>query len=136
VTSQQAATLLPLWQAADRLATSGSATTADLEAAFRQIQAAMTADQLQAIQSMDLSGQNMLVLAQKLGIAMPAGQATLTPGQQATMEAGGWDSWPRRAPRRARNADAWRPTGRGGQWQPGCARDGRRFRCDLLSSRD
>lgn len=87
VTSQQAATLLPLWQAADSLATSGNASSADLEAAFQKIQAAMTADQLQAIQSMDLSGQSMRALAQKLGIAMPAGQATLIPEQQATMDA-------------------------------------------------
>lgn len=87
VTPQQAATLLPLWQAADSLATSGNASSADLEATFQKIQAAMTADQLQAIQSMDLTGQNMLALAQKLGIAMPAGQATLTPAQQATMDA-------------------------------------------------
>jgi hypothetical protein len=89
VTPQQAATLLPLWQTADSLATSGNAISADLEAALQQIQAAMTADQLQAIQSMDLSGQGMLALAQKLGIAVPAGQATLAPEQQATMEAGG-----------------------------------------------
>jgi hypothetical protein len=70
----------------------GSQGTLNLEAAFQQIQAAMTADQLQAIQSMDLSGQDTLALAQKLGIAMPAGQATLTPEQQATMEAGGFDA--------------------------------------------
>jgi hypothetical protein len=92
VTPQQAATLLPLWQAADSLATSGNASSTDLEAAFQQIQAAMTADQLQAIQSMDLSDQNMQALTQKLGIAMPAGQATLTPEQQATLEAGGYSS--------------------------------------------
>jgi hypothetical protein len=79
VTPQQAATLLPLWQAADRLATSGSANSADLEAAFKRIQAAMTTDQLQAIQSMDLSSQNMLALAQKLAIAMPAGANSQPP---------------------------------------------------------
>ncbi len=87
VTPQQAATLLPLWQAADNLVTAGNATAEDQEAAFQQIQDAMTAEQVQAIQSMNLSGQNMLDLAQKLGIEMPAGQATLTPEQQATMDA-------------------------------------------------
>lgn len=75
VTPEQAATLLPLWQAANTLMTSGNASTADQEAAFQQIQDAMTAGQMQAIQSMDLSGQNMLDLAQKLGIEMPGGQA-------------------------------------------------------------
>lgn len=87
VTPQQAATLLPLWQTADDLAKAGNATAADQEAAFQQIQDAMTPEQMQAIQSMDLSGQNMPDLAQKLGIGMPGGQATLTPEQQATMDA-------------------------------------------------
>jgi hypothetical protein len=94
VTSEQAATLLSLWQALDSLVTSGNATTADLDAAFQQIQNAMTAEQMQAIQSMDLSGQNMQALAQKLGIAMPAGQATLTPEQQAAIDAAGTNGQP------------------------------------------
>ena len=87
VTPQQAAALLPLWQTADDLVTAGNATAADQEAAFQQIQDAMTAEQVQAIQSMDLSGQNMLDLAQKLGIEMPASQATLPSEQRATMDA-------------------------------------------------
>jgi hypothetical protein len=57
----------------------GSQGTLNLEAAFKRIQAAMTTDQLQAIQSMDLSSQNMLALAQKLAIAMPAGANSQPP---------------------------------------------------------
>jgi len=76
VTPKQAATLLPLWQAVNALMVSGNASTADQEAAFQQIEDAMTAGQMQAIQSMDLSGQNTLDLAQKLGIEMPEGQAS------------------------------------------------------------
>ncbi|MEJ2596766.1 MAG: hypothetical protein P8Z00_00460 [Anaerolineales bacterium] len=81
VTPEQAATLLPLWQAADASMVSGNASAADQQAAFQQIQAAMTAGQMRAIQSMDLSGQNMLDLAQKLGIEMPGGQASGQPPQ-------------------------------------------------------
>ncbi len=48
----------------------------------------MTAEQMQAIQSMNLSGPNMADIAKELGLELPAGgPGNLTEEQQATMEA-------------------------------------------------
>jgi hypothetical protein len=48
----------------------------------------MSPEQVKAIQSLDVSGQNMAQLAQDLGIELPfGGPANLSSEQQATMEA-------------------------------------------------
>jgi len=88
VTPEQAAELLPLWKAANKLTGADNVTPQELEGLFKQIQKAMTAEQMQAIQSMDLSGPNMAEVAKELGLELPAGgPGNLTEEQQATMEA-------------------------------------------------
>jgi hypothetical protein len=73
VTPEQAAELLPLWKAARSLSSADNVTTQEREAVFNQIQKAMTDEQMQAIQALDVSGQNMGEVMQELGIALPAG---------------------------------------------------------------
>ncbi len=88
VTPEQAAELLPLWKAANKLSGADNVTLQELEGLFKQIQKAMSTGQMQAIQSMDLSGPNMADIAKELGLELPAGgPANLTEAQQATMEA-------------------------------------------------
>jgi hypothetical protein len=88
VTPEQAADLLPLWKAAKSLSGADNVTPQELEGLFKQIQKAMTAEQMRAIQSMELSGPNMAEIAQELGLELPAGgPGELTEEQQATMEA-------------------------------------------------
>jgi hypothetical protein len=88
VTPEQAAELLPLWKATKSLSGADNVTPQELEGLFKQIQKTMTAEQMQAIQSMDLSGPNMAEVAQELGLELPGGGlGNLTEEQQATMEA-------------------------------------------------
>jgi hypothetical protein len=88
VTPEQAADLLPLWKAANSLTGADNITNEEMNGLFKQIQETMTANQMKAIQSMDLSGQSMTDLAKKYGIQMPGnGFGNLSPEQQATMEA-------------------------------------------------
>jgi hypothetical protein len=69
VTAEQAAELLPLWQAIQSGALQGSAET---EAVLRQIEGKMTAEQLAAIEAMDLTFQDIQTWMEKQGIEMPA----------------------------------------------------------------
>lgn len=55
VTAEQAATLLPLWQALQALENSGTAADVEIEAVINQIQATMTPEQLGGIAAMRLS---------------------------------------------------------------------------------
>jgi hypothetical protein len=88
ITPEQADEVLPLWKAAKSLSNADNVTAKELEGLFKQIQDTMTPEQVKAIQSMDLSGQNMAQLAQDLGIELPfGGPANLSSEQQATMEA-------------------------------------------------
>jgi hypothetical protein len=89
VTADQAAVLLPLWQAATALITDSNVTTDTWNAAIESIQVAMTTEQLEAIAAMDLTGEKVTELAQQYGIQLPTGgpMGTLTPEMQATMEA-------------------------------------------------
>jgi hypothetical protein len=88
VTSEQAAELLPLWKAANSLSDADNVTPQELEGLFKQIQKAMTPEQMQSIQSMDLSGPNMAEIARELGLDLPqGGPGNLSEEQQATLEA-------------------------------------------------
>lgn len=87
VTPEQAGELLPLWKAAKTLSASDNVASEELEAVFNQIQDSMTAQQLSAIDEMDLSPQNLASLAQELGIEMPNRFGNLTPEMQSTLEA-------------------------------------------------
>jgi hypothetical protein len=95
VTAEQAAKLLPLWQEAYSMSQSSENKSADLELIFTQIQAVMTSEQMATIQSMEVGSEEMAALAQSLGIELPSMKmATLTPDQQATMQAAGQNGRP------------------------------------------
>ncbi len=77
----QAAKLLPLWQAYRSLSSSQTTAEAEVDALLNQIQAAMTTEQTKAIQEMDLTSTEMMTLMQSMGAGMgPQG----TPNPQRT----------------------------------------------------
>jgi hypothetical protein len=80
VSADQAAQLLPLWQAYRALSTSDTAAEAEVEALIKQIQSTMTSDQIQAIEAMNLTSQDMMDLLQSMGGGMARG----TPDPQST----------------------------------------------------
>ena len=71
ITSDQAQTLIPLWQAVVSL--SGDTTTAseELTAVQDQITAALTAEQLQAIAAMQITNAGLNVFYAEYGVALP-----------------------------------------------------------------
>ncbi|MBK5108860.1 MAG: hypothetical protein JJE12_12055 [Anaerolineales bacterium] len=86
----QAAQLLPLWKAARSLSESETAAAAELEAVFNQIEDTMTAEQINAIANLQLTGEAMAQLMEDLGISFGFGGdrfGNLTPEQQATAQA-------------------------------------------------
>jgi hypothetical protein len=94
VTPEQAAVLLPLWQALQSGELQGSA---EINAVLGQIEGAMTPEQLQAIAGMRLTWEGMGAWAQEQGIDMaqrPAGgpggpgQGEISPEARETMRAG------------------------------------------------
>ena len=80
VTKEEAAQLLPLWQAYLSLSNSQTAAEAEVEALLKQIQSTMTTQQLQAIEAMNLTSTDMLNLMQSMGGMGPQG----TPNPQST----------------------------------------------------
>ncbi len=93
VTADEAANLLPLWQAYRSLSNSQTAAEAEVDALLNQIQSTMTGDQVQAIQSMNLTSTDMMNLMQSMGAGMgPQG----TPDPQSipdfNMPGGGFSS--------------------------------------------
>jgi len=84
VTPQQAAELLPLWQMLRALAASGTASQSETDAVLSQIQHAMSAEQLQAIRDMRLTGEDNQALMESLGVTSPQGMG-LQPGQGANL---------------------------------------------------
>jgi len=90
VDANQAAQLLPLWKAARSLSESETAAEAELEAVFNQIEDTMTAEQINAIANLQLTGEAMAQLMEDLGISFGFGGdrfGNLTPEQQATAQA-------------------------------------------------
>ncbi|MEE9215895.1 MAG: hypothetical protein V3U32_00525 [Anaerolineales bacterium] len=68
VDSKQAAELIPLWRALRSLSNSDTAAEAEIEALINQIQDTMTAEQIEAIASLDLSDVDLRTMIQDLGI--------------------------------------------------------------------
>lgn len=68
VTAEQAATLLPLWKGINVLSSSDTVTTAEIQAVYRQIREAMTAEQLQAISAMNLTQDDLSALMEQYGL--------------------------------------------------------------------
>jgi hypothetical protein len=84
VTAEQAVELLTLWKAYRAVSTGETVATAELEAVIRQIQDTMTPEQIQAIEAMNLTRQEMVEVLQSLGIetgARPEAQGTPSAGQ-------------------------------------------------------
>jgi hypothetical protein len=67
VTTNQAADLLPLWQAYSQLSASDSAAQAEIDAVLAQIKSTMTDQQIQAIAAMKLTQKDMLTQMGVLG---------------------------------------------------------------------
>ncbi|OGN88496.1 MAG: hypothetical protein A2Y88_00715 [Chloroflexi bacterium RBG_13_48_10] len=78
ISADQAATLLPLWQAYRSLSNSQTAAEAEVEALLNQIQNSMSADQVQAIKAMNLTNSDMIYLMQTMGGGM-MGRGTPNP---------------------------------------------------------
>lgn len=85
VTAEQAATLLPLWQALRSLTQSGTAATAEIDALVAQIEGEMTPAQLQAIAAMQLTQADIQALAQEWGLTVGDGTGTGQPGEGSTL---------------------------------------------------
>jgi len=76
LSKEQAAKLIPLWQASKSLMGSGTASNAEMDAVTNQILAAMTPEQIQAINTMHLTQSDMQAFNQTVGIARPSGLTT------------------------------------------------------------
>ena len=96
LTKEQAAKLLPLWQASKSLMASGTASQAEIDALTNQILAAMTAEQIKVINAMHLVQTDMQAFNQTLGVTAPSGAPsggspgqgqTLSPAERATRQA-------------------------------------------------
>jgi len=87
---QTATELLPLWQAAKSLSSSDSTAPEELNALFKQIEETMTPEQIQAIEAMKLTRDDMTQVFQQMGMNSAAGSgrfANMTPEQLATAQA-------------------------------------------------
>jgi predicted small secreted protein len=92
VDAKQAAELLPLWKAARSLNRGETTAAAEISGLMKQIQGTLTSDQLKAIQTMDLSPQNLPASIQQLSlqtgfIGQPPGNMG-TPSASSSMAAG------------------------------------------------
>ncbi len=82
LTTEQAQTLLPLWKAARSLSESETTAVQEIEAVVDQIQGTMTTEQLQAIEAMELTMQDMANIGEDFGL----GFGSLDPEMQTTMQ--------------------------------------------------
>ncbi len=80
IASDQATDLLPLWQVLNSLSSSGSAAPEEITAVTEQIQETMTPEQIQAIDNMGITSQDIFTTMQELGLATrPQVNASGTP---------------------------------------------------------
>ena len=75
VTSTQACALLPLWRAVYKMGNDQSASSTEVTALYEQIQETLTADQVNAIQKINWTQQELMELTQKYGGGNPSGQS-------------------------------------------------------------
>jgi hypothetical protein len=88
VDAEQASELLPLWKALRSLSESETAAQTELEALINQIAETMTPEQAEAIESMELSMQDMNTVMEALGIESNfGGFGEMDEEMKATMEA-------------------------------------------------
>ncbi len=90
VNATEAAQLIPLWQLYGQLETSSSSAPQEVTAAFDQIKSTMTADQINAINAMNLTNQDAFTFMQQQGIVQAGGFGfNGTPQANRTPRAGG-----------------------------------------------
>jgi hypothetical protein len=104
VTAAQAKTLLPLWQTLQALSSSSTAATEETDAVVAQIKNTMTAAQMDKINAMKLTQQDMLSLMSQAGVPDNGLSTTATPmalnglpsggGSQGGAQAGGGPGGP------------------------------------------
>ena len=91
VTSDQAAELLRLWQVFDSLSGSDTAAPEEVTAVVEQIQETMTPEQIQAIEKMALTNQDIFASMQELGLTnAPQVNAEGTPQAGGGFRGGGF----------------------------------------------
>ena len=73
VTPDQAAELLILWQASVALSRSGTGAPEEVTAVINQIEGTMTPEQIAAISNMQLTREDIQLMAQELGLSMGSG---------------------------------------------------------------
>ena len=81
INADQAAILLPLWQAYRSLSNSQTSAEAEVDALLAQIQSSLTTDQVKAIGAMNLTSSDMMNLMQSMGGGM---MGRGTPNPQST----------------------------------------------------
>lgn len=89
VTSEQAQTLLPLWQAVQSLSASGTAATQEMSALEQQIKATFTAEQWAQIESLQLGPGEFQTLAEELGLSWGNGNGGGTNAEGTPFPRGG-----------------------------------------------
>jgi hypothetical protein len=87
VTAAQAANLLTLWEGYQSLSNSDTSSQLELDALVKQIQGAMTADQIKAIDAMELSDQSVSEVMSSLGGSVNATTPANIPGASASSQA-------------------------------------------------
>lgn len=73
VTPEQAKELIPLWQVLQNLSSSDTAAQEEIDALVEQIQETMTPEQMQAIQAMNLTREDMFAILQEQGFGGQGG---------------------------------------------------------------
>lgn len=88
VTAEQASTLLPLWKAVKSLSSSDTISQDEITALYDQIKEVMTDGQVQAIENLNLTQEDMTALMESLGIQAPQGNpANMDDNSRATRQA-------------------------------------------------
>jgi len=88
LSKEQAAALLPMWKAYRNLTISDTSAAEEINGLIAQIQETLSADQVQTIAAMQLTGQDLAQLAQQENISIGGGQGfNFSPEQQATRQA-------------------------------------------------
>lgn len=71
ITAEQAKALLPLWKAVKTMSSSSNTSQDEMNALYKQIEEAMTADQVQAIKDLNISQDDLQALMKQYGIQAP-----------------------------------------------------------------
>lgn len=85
ITADQAATMLPLWQALQNMTRTGNSAQAEVNAVLTQIEAAFTPEQLTAIRAMELTSADLQTWASANGVTLGSGSGQPGSGQGSGM---------------------------------------------------